>query len=121
MALGKPTIRGNGPMKKILVSVTFALSVLGAGYAIAESCSEPSDVQLPDGASASTDEMVAGQQAVKKYIADGEAFLSCMEKEEKANADSLTDEAKKANVERYNVVVDKMQVLAQNFNEQVCI
>ena len=62
---------------------------------------------------------VAGQQAVKKYIADGEAFLSCMEKEEKANADSLTDEAKKANVERYNVVVDKMQVLAQNFNEQI--
>ncbi|MCF7981945.1 MAG: hypothetical protein K9K86_08165 [Pseudomonadales bacterium] len=106
-------------MKKILAPVTFALCAFCASYTFAESCSEPSDVQLPDGASATTDEMVAGQQAVKKYIADGEAFLGCMEEAEEANADSLSDEVKKANVERYNAVVDKMQVLAQNFNEQI--
>lgn len=108
-------------MKKRLAAAVIPVlfCALGAGTGFAQSCVEPADVALPDGASATTEEMVAGQKAVKKYIADGEVFLGCMEEAEKANAETLTDEEKKANVERYNAVVDKMQLLAQNFNEQI--
>lgn len=106
-------------MNRLLITVAFTLCTLMTGAVKAQECEEPGDVALPDGASATTEEMVAGQQAVKQYIADGEAFLGCMEEAEKANAEMLTDEQKKANVERYNAVVDKMQLLAQNFNEQI--
>lgn len=105
-------------MKKILIPITLA-ATMGAGHVFAGACAEPADVELPDGATATTDDMVAGQKAVKTYIADGEAFLACMEQEEKSQVEELTDEQKKANVERYNAVVDKMQLLAQGFNDQI--
>jgi len=105
-------------MKRWLASTAFALCTF-TGAVIAQECEEPAEVALPDGAAASTEEMVAGQQAVKQYIADGEEFLGCMEAFEQANIDELTDEQKKANVERYNAVVDKLQQVAQGFNEQI--
>lgn len=106
-------------MTKSVFAATLASLFILSGPSFAAECSEPGNVMLPDGATATTDEMVAGQQAVKKYIADGEAFLSCLEDVEKNSGDQMSDEVKKSNVERYNAVVDQMQVLAQNFNEQI--
>ncbi len=103
---------------------TFAVPLLACALAIpgtifAQTCEQPAEVQLPDGATASTEQMVDGQRAVKDYIAQGEAFLACMEESEKANGETLSEEQKLENVEIYNSVVDKMQMLAQNFNEQI--
>ncbi len=105
-------------MKKIATSTFLAICLVFPGVLFA-SCEQPSDVQLPDGATASTEQMVEGQTAVKAYIADGESFLACMEEAEKTNTETLTEEQKLANIELYNSIVDKMQLLAQNFNEQI--
>ena len=106
-------------MKKTFAATILSCVLMMPGTLFAQACEQPGEVQLPDGATASTDQMVSGQKAVKDYIAQGEAFLACMEELEKANGDTLTDEQKLANVELYNSVVDKMQMLAQSFNEQI--
>lgn len=106
-------------MKKVVISIAISGCFVLPQMLFAQTCEQPQEVQVPDGSTASTEQMVEGQQAVKKYIAEGEAFLACMEEAEKANAEELTDEERLANVERYNTVVDQMQNLAQSFNEQI--
>ena len=45
-------------------------------------CEYPQRVDMPDGASATKDEMIAGQRDVKKYMANMETYLACIEAEE---------------------------------------
>lgn len=105
-------------MNKFFVSIIVLASMLCAGWASAE-CVEPVDVVLPDGVTATTAEMVEGQANVKQYVIDAQAFLACMDEQEQASADTVTEDDKKANVARYNTTVDRMQAAAQGFNEQI--
>lgn len=107
-------------MKKFLLPLLALSAVICAASATAE-CVEPADVSLPDGGTATTEEMVTGQANVKQYVIDAQAFLACMDEHEKAVADTATEEMKRENVERYNAMVDKMQAAAQGFNEQIKI
>jgi len=80
---------------------------------------------LPDGATASKDEMMAGKAAVSKFNQDVEAYNGCLDTELQAQlADaSLKDEQKKnlqsmANA-KHDAAVDELTALAARFNEQV--
>ena len=105
-------------MQKLIVVLSLVASLFISAGVRAE-CSEPQDVAMPDGETASTEEMVAGQKAVKQYVADGQAFLDCMTELETKTADTASEEEKKNNVVRYNTVVDKMQAAAEGFNAQI--
>ena len=104
-------------MKKTLLTMTL-MAAFASGNVLAE-CKQPADVELPDGATATTEQMIAGQKAVKAYLADGDAYLSCMEEQAKNQGSDVTDEQKKADLALYNGVVDKMQKLGENFNAQI--
>ena len=104
-------------MKKILLTLT-ALVAFTVNNVWAE-CKEPIEVDLPDGATATTEQMIEGQKGVKAYLADGDVFLSCMEKQAKKQSDDVTEEQKKADLDRYNAVVDKMQQMGASFNAQI--
>lgn len=106
-------------MKIFPLSAIILGSALTSTLAFSNTCSEPATVQLPDGATATTEQMVAGQKQVKQYVADAEAFLACLEQSEAAAGETLTEEQQQANVALYNAVVDKMEGLAQGFNEQI--
>ena len=104
-------------MKKIILPL-IASAVLTSNMALA-GCTEPTDVQLPDGATAAMPEMVKAQKGVKKYVAKANEFLACMDKEQKALGDAVTPETSALFTERYNAVVDKMTNIAQAFNAQI--
>lgn len=106
-------------MKAILVSAVFLASSLTTSLIQADTCTEPAAVALPDGATATTEQMVAGQKQVKQYVAAAEDFLTCLEQTEAEAGEALTEEQQQANVARYNAVVDKMESTAQGFNEQI--
>jgi len=111
-------------MKKILRLVFCAAIVLGAPAAFA--CDYPHRVDVPDGSSATKDEMIAGQRGVKAYMSAMEEYLSCIETAEQetvAGADDLDEETKQQRIEmynkKYNAAVDEMNLVAEEFNMQV--
>ena len=80
---------------------------------------------LPDGSSATYDQMVAAQQAVKQFDADVTAYNACLDMELQAiMANPEIDDARKAElaamqVKKNNAAVDEAQSVADRFNEQL--
>lgn len=92
----------------MLRSLSFVVGLLFASHAFAAECALPTAPAVPNGASASIDEMKAAQDSVKKFLADTDDFLKCLDFSHVADADTKHDKA-----------VDQMQKLASNFNDQL--
>ena len=93
---------------------------------LAFACDYPSRADLPDGTSANSDEMMAGQKSVKAFMASTEEYLVCIEKEEKEAVAALIEPGdeelasrKSAVDKKYNAAVEDMELIAARFNEQV--
>lgn len=110
-------------MKKITrLAVSVALFSLASG---AMACDYPTRATVPDGATATKDEMIAGQRGVKDYMAAMESYLSCIEAEEAAAVLKLEldESAKRQRADmfnkKYNAAVEEMNLVAEEFNMQV--
>jgi hypothetical protein len=108
-------IKNTGPIMKLFASLILLLT---SQIALAE-CSRPPAPDLPDGSSSDLDAMVQGQQAVKAYVAETEAFLECLTAEGEAAAEVETPEEQLARIERHNEAVDEMEAVAGRFNEEI--
>ena len=82
-------------------------------------CPYPEDVIVPDGNTATTDDMVDGQTRIKQYMAEMEAHLDCLDREEADLEREPTEDERKLHSERHNKTVDQMEKVAADFNEQV--
>jgi cyclophilin family peptidyl-prolyl cis-trans isomerase len=80
-------------------------------------CSSPQVPQIPDGATASMDEMLAAQSAVRDFLAQSETYLKCLD--QASEGDDVSDEQRAALVHEHNTTVSLMEVIAQRFNDQV--
>ncbi len=99
-------------------------AVLGIAFAVSNpaeaACEYPADVALPDGAKSSEAEMNAASGVVKKYIADMDAYMACLDAEEAAlPVEQQTPETKAMHIKRHNAAVDAMEATAGRFNEQI--
>lgn len=111
-------------MKKI-IGIIFSTSLLFFAQSVL-ACDYPTRVLVPNGNTATKEEMVAGQRGVKKYVADMEIYLACIIEEEKTARDSIGDMEADQEQERedmlnkkYNAAVDEMERLAAQFNSEV--
>ena len=89
-------------------------------------CDYPKRVLIPNGNTATKDEMVAGQRGVKQYVADMEIYLQCLVEEEKQARDAMDELPPEVEQERedmlnkkYNAAVDEMERVAAQFNAEV--
>lgn len=90
-------------------------------------CDYPERVdQLPDGNTATRDEMIAGKKTVQSYLADMEDYLSCIEAKEAQAVISMgavDDETKRQRKttfdKKYNAAVEEMNLVAEQFNIQL--
>ena len=83
-------------------------------------CDNPSMLQsLPDGASASLDEMIAAQTAVKGYMAEMETYLACLNDDIDSSGEDAAEEFKTLMVTRYNTAVVELETVAAAFNKQL--
>lgn len=102
-----------------------AASVLVTGQAFADDCQAPQLPTVPDGASSSLEEMVAGQQAVKAFQTDAQAFRACIDeglaalKAAATDGDEAAAETFKANTDAYNASVSDEEKLAEDFNAAI--
>lgn len=111
-------------MNRILSSVFCAIVFLFATEAFA--CDYPHRANVPDGTTASKDEMIEGQRGVKAYMGAMEKYLSCIEAAEQdavAGSDDVDETAKQQKIDmynkKYNAAVDEMNLVAEEFNVQV--
>ena len=65
------------PTKSVIATVLFALPAFGFA------CEYPERPTLPDGSSASKEQMIAAQTSVKAFLAAVDEYLTCLEEEEK--------------------------------------
>jgi len=94
---------------------------------MAQDCSAPEVPTMPDGATASYDDMIAGQGAVKAFQAANLEYMNCMEPMineaiTKAQGEDASDEDKarvKTLEEAYNAAVSREEELAGSFNTQI--
>lgn len=106
-------------MQKFMMTAVLAVAFAVAVPAQA-ACEYPADVTLPDGAKATEAEMNAGSALVKKYIADMDAYMSCLDAEQAAlPVEQQTPENKSLHVKRHNAAVDAEEAMAARFNEQI--
>jgi hypothetical protein len=91
-------------------------------------CSYPKKpTKIPDGKSATRDEMVGAQKVVKQYQSDMSTYLTCLKAEHDASiakdAATLTDAQKQTMntrfTQRNDAAVDEEQEVAERFNEQL--
>lgn len=89
-------------------------------------CDYPTRVIVPNGNTATKEEMLAGQKGVKAYVADMEVYLECIIAEEKNARNALGNlepeqEQERENMvnKKYNAAVDEMERLAAQFNVEV--
>lgn len=113
---------------RILLPLATVIGLSLAGNAAIAACSYPkSSVKVPDGRSATIDEMKAAQTEVKafdKAIAD---YSACVESETNTSIDTASqplsedrkNEMKRMMAQKINAAVKEAEELAARFNEQV--
>jgi hypothetical protein len=80
---------------------------------------------VPDGKTASQDEMVSAMSAFKQYNSDVTTYLACLDTEtsdklcEAAGATSAVVQIKSLQAKKHNIAVDELQKMASKFNEEV--
>ena len=110
-------------MTKLLQLLVATAGILGASLAL--SCDYPERTDVPDGSTATKDEMVNGQRSVKSYMAAMEMYLSCIEtaEQETVAGGDLDEDEKQQRIsmfnKKYNAAVEAMNLIAEQFNAQV--
>jgi hypothetical protein len=103
------------------------LAVLGTTANAAECVYPRAPTGLPDGATATQDEMVSGMKTIKEYNNAVTTYLTCLETEmntriEAAGPDAPADQVeqiKAIHTKRHNAAVEELEANAARFNEQV--
>jgi hypothetical protein len=101
----------NSPQRIVL-----ALALTGAGIlqAHADCVLPPAPSKIPDGKTASEQEMLTAMQTLKEYNGDVETYSKCLDFETRQNHVSAADAQR-----MQNNAVDTLQKIAAKFNEQV--
>lgn len=106
----------NAKAKALAAAKANAESVSGE---LTSKCSYPKAPSIPNGKTASKDELLATQKNMKAYLAKGNDFLACLDNVQAA----WSDDEKKAKgdfiVMFHNKMVDDMNEVADLFNTSV--
>jgi hypothetical protein len=98
---------------------------LGSTVSVAGECVPPEAPVVPDGATASMEQMLAGQKAVKTFQTANIEYMACLEPKitaaqgEVESGSEDTSAAVKKLEERYNEAVSAEEVVAGQFNTEI--
>jgi hypothetical protein len=111
---------------KAVLAMAFA-AALTATPAYADCPYPAAPAKLPDGATATMQDMIDGQNAVKGYDKAINDYVACIDKElddsiAKAGKDLKPEQKKhmqELEAQKHNAAIDELQNVATRFNEQV--
>ena len=97
----------------VIVACLFASAAYGA-------CEMPALVTtIPDGASATEEELLAVQAEVKAYVAAMDEYIACENEEMAANEDEATEDYFYRMSARIESARNEVDLVASDFNDQV--
>jgi hypothetical protein len=114
-------------MKSIYAAAALAALAFAASPVFAE-CTAPTAPQsIPDGNTATLQQMLAGKKAVGDFNTATNAYLDCLKNEHQAAlaaaGPKVSDDQKakldKNETDKHNAAVDQLQGVADRFNEQI--
>lgn len=85
----------------------------------AQKCKVPDRPDIPNGRSATEEEMLGAQTKLKAYLASGESYLGCLDTMKAGWGETATAEQIEIHVLLYNRMVDEMQATGDLFNQSV--
>ncbi|MGH8290255.1 MAG: hypothetical protein ACREV7_14720 [Steroidobacteraceae bacterium] len=97
-----------------------ALAALSAACAVslqahADDCRlPPAPSKIPDGNTATQQEMITAMETIKQYNGDVQTYLKCLDFEARQNQLSVSDQ-----MSLHNAAVDQLTHVADEFNSQV--
>jgi len=106
-------------VKYILLTALSAMALSFSAHAADRECEYDKAPSLPDGSSASYEEMVEAQGEVQEYIKQSEFFIGCLKQKETQLGEDITEEQKAKIVSAYNHVVDEMKATSEQYNAQI--
>lgn len=111
-------------MNKTISILSAAVLLFGTQIALA--CDYPARPSIPDGATASKDELLAAKATVQQYMEDVDAYLACIENEEKAaiaDLDNPTEEELQRRDDmlnkRFDAANEEKALVGEQFNQQI--
>lgn len=106
-------------MKTFAPSILASLALLASSFSAQADCAFPkAPASIPDGKTASEDEMKSAMMAFKTYNDEVTAFSACLDAETKAKS-GQSMQFKTMQSKKINAAVDELQAKAKLFNEQV--
>jgi len=96
-----------------------ATILCGYGTMAFAACEAPAPVAIPDGATATREQMLAAQAEVRAYSAAMNEFIACIDSEGEAQGEQAPAEFKSLIIERHNAAVTELEGVAAAFNEQL--
>lgn len=111
-------------MKGSILGVALLAVVLGTGQVQAQEldlskCAFPAAPAIPDGSTATEEQMADAGGAVRAFIGETEAGLACLESARTAHGGELTEEQQKAFNGTWDTAVDAMNAVANGYNQEV--
>lgn len=119
-------------MNKVFYGVVCAALIGLTSSAFASECTRSTAPTVPNGDTATRDEMIAANKAIKEYVASTNTYIDCVDSEEKvavakvpvttADGKPNTAEINKTHetyITLHNSAVDAMQSVADQFNAAV--
>lgn len=111
----------------LMLLLTTVIPVSAAAQEAAESasgevmqrCKYPTRPEIPNGRTATEDEMIGSQKSLKDYLAGGDGYLACLDQVSQGWGETATEEQKAVIVIFHNRMVDEMQATADLFNQSV--
>jgi predicted transglutaminase-like cysteine proteinase len=104
----------NSP-QRILALVALSAACVVSLQAHADQCRlPPAPSKIPDGNTASQQEMITAMETIKQYSNDVQTYLKCLDFETRQNQLSPGDQTS-----LHNAAVDQLTRVADQFNEQV--
>ena len=82
---------------------------------------------IPDGKTATKEEMISAMTQFKQYNADATAYMACLEEEknermkDKSVSTSVLMEIKAMHARKHNAAISELKSKADKFNEQVMV
>lgn len=108
-----------------VINLFCGISIVFAAQSVL-ACEYPTRASVPNGGTATKEEMVAGQKAVKSFVSEMETYLECIVDEEqktRAKMEDLEPEEEQQRedmlTKKYNAAVDDMEKVAAQFNTEV--
>jgi hypothetical protein len=101
--------------KRILALAALSVACTVSFQAHADTCRlPPAPSKIPDGSTASQQEMITAMETIRQYNSDVQTYLKCLDFEARQNQLNASDQ-----MNLHNAAVEQLTHIADKFNAQV--